>query len=142
MTDEFDIILNVRGSRAYGGEEDTLELMTEGRLFEQGGGKYAIEYQESELPGLPSTTMRVSVDGDAISMGRVGGQDMDFVFQKSKRHEACYTTPMGLMRVMVLPTRVTSEQLNGRGSIGIEYVIEYGEMSALNRLYIDYQLKN
>lgn len=139
--DRYNILLSVRGSHVEDGEEDTLELLTEGRLIKE-DEKYTIEYDESELSGMENTSTRVTVDGDRVYLQRTGMLQTEFVFTKSQRYEAVYDTPFGAMQMAVTPTQIKSDVSSEKGRIDLEYVVQVGEQSMLNRLNIDYRLKN
>ncbi len=139
--DRYNILLCVRGSHVEDGEEDTLELMTEGRLIKE-DEKYTIEYDESELSGMENTSTRVTVDGDRVHLQRTGLLQTEFVFTKSQRYEAVYDTPFGAMQMAVTPTQIHSNVSSEKGCIDLEYVVQVGDQSMLNRLNIDYRLKN
>ncbi len=139
--DSYNILLSVRGSHVEDGEEDTLELLTEGRLIKE-DEKYTIEYDESELSGMENTSTRVTVDGDRVHLQRTGMLQSEFVFTKSQRYEAVYDTPFGSMQMAVTPTQIKSDVSSEKGRIDLEYVVQVGEQSMLNRLNIDYRLKS
>ena len=139
--DQFDIILNVRGSHVEGDEENTLELFTEGLLTRE-NGTYIIEYDESEISGMENTKTRLTINGDNVSLKRMGMLETEFVFSKKQMYEAAYKTPYGMMQMTVLPTQVMSDLSDEKGHIDLEYVINVGEQSAINRLNIDYKLRS
>ncbi len=139
--EKYNILLNIRGSHVASGEEDTLELLTEGQLLQE-DEKYIIEYDDSAMSGLDNTTTRVTVEGDRVSVKRSGTVETEFVFTKSQRYEAVYDTPYGAMQMSVMPTQVSSDLSSEKGRLDLEYVIQVGEQSVLNRLNIDYKLKH
>lgn len=139
--DKNTILLNVKGSHVHEGEENTLELITEGLLtFDD--GKYTIEYDESGLSGVENTKTRLTVEGDKVSLKREGIMESEFIFTKRQMYEAAYETPFGMLQLSVLPTQIASDFSGEGGSIDLEYVVKVGEQSALNRLNINYKLRN
>jgi uncharacterized beta-barrel protein YwiB (DUF1934 family) len=139
--ERFDIILNVRGSHVEDGEEDSLELLTEGLLTRQ-DDTYVIEYDESEMSGMENTRTRVILEGDKVWLQRTGATESRFEFNRSQRYEAVYETPYGPLQMSIMPTRVRSDITDSGGRIGLEYVIQVGGQSALNKLDIKYKMKN
>jgi len=139
--DKQSIILNVRGSYGEDSENNTLELFTEGSLIEE-GGKYIIEYDESAMSGMENTKTRLIIDGDNVCLQRRGGFETEMVFSLRKLYAAAYDTPYGILQMSVLPTQVHSAVSAEKGHIDLAYVINVGEQSAFNKLYIDYRLKN
>ena len=64
------ILLTIKGSHiGVDGEQSSVELITEGRLFEKDGVVY-IEYEESEISGKEGTKTLISIDDNAVSMER------------------------------------------------------------------------
>lgn len=139
--DKYDIILNVRGSHIQGEEEDSLELITEGLLMRD-EDRFIIEYEESELSGTEHTKTRLIVEPDKIRLRRIGLSNTEFVFTRSQLYESAYDTPYGMVQMSVLPTQIDSAIHEKDGKVDLEYVVKIGSYSALNRLNIDYKLKN
>ncbi len=138
---QYDIFVNVRGSH-LGDEDSSMELFTEGTLTCEDNGSYTIEYDESELSGMENTTTRLHVEGERVSMRRKGMLDTEFVFLKNHTFEAAYETPYGMMQMSVLPTQIESVLTNQNGSIDLEYVIRIGDQQAVNKLNINYKVRN
>ena len=58
---------NIRGSQADEYDDSTMELYTEGMLTHD-GGKYIIEYDESEISGMENTRTSLTVEGDRVQL--------------------------------------------------------------------------
>ena len=136
-----DILLTIKGSHTEGGQEDAMELITDGFLTHE-NGSYIIEYDESELSGIENTKTRLKVEDECIHLERQGALQTEFVFAKTKPFEASYSTPFGAMQVSVFPTHVQSMLSDKEGNIDLEYIIKIGGAEALNKLYIQYKIKN
>ena len=133
-----NIMVNIRGSQADEYDDSTMELYTEGMLTHD-GGKYIIEYDESEISGMENTRTSLTVEGDRVQLRRTGAVETEFVFLKSRVFEAAYETPFGMMQMSVLPTQILSELSEEKGKIDLEYVIRIGDQQAVNKLNIDYK---
>ena len=133
-----NIMVNIRGSQADEYDDSTMELYTEGMLTHD-GGKYIIEYDESEISGMENTRTSLTVEGDRVQLRRTGAVETEFVFLKSRVFEAAYETPFGMMQMSVLPTQILSELSEEKGKINLEYVIRVGDQQAVNKLNIDYK---
>ncbi|WP_207721642.1 DUF1934 domain-containing protein [Christensenella tenuis] len=133
-----NIMVNIRGSQADEYDDNTMELYTEGMLTHD-GGKYIIEYDESEISGMENTRTSLTVEGDRVQLKRTGAVETEFVFLKSRVFEAAYETPFGMMQMSVLPTQILSELSEDKGKINLEYVIRIGDQQAVNKLDIDYK---
>ena len=95
-----NIMVNIRGSQADEYDDSTMELYTEGMLTHD-GGKYIIEYDESEISGMENTRTSLTVEGDRVQLRRTGAVETEFVFLKSRVFEAAYETPFGMMQMSV-----------------------------------------
>ncbi len=136
-----DILLTIKGSHTEGGQEDAIELITDGILSHENGSTI-IEYDESEMSGIENTKTRLRVENERIHLERQGALQTEFVFAKTTPFEAFYATPFGAMQVSVFPTHVQSLLSEKEGNIDLEYIIKIGDAEALNKLYITYKTKN
>lgn len=121
-------------------EEDQMELVTEGKLYERGGALYLI-YDESELSGMPGCSTRLKLKDDTIKMKRVGksiGIDTEIEFEKGKRYTGFYDTPYGAVEMEVLTNHIeTNVTEEGKGTIAIDYHISLkGLIEGRNKLNI------
>jgi len=121
---EKDVLISIKGLQRYeGAPPDLVELVTKGRLERTGRG-YTLSYQESELTGLEGTLTTFQVEGEQVTLLRVGEFNSQMVFQEGRRHLSMYNTPYGAMAIGV-NTRHLSAELNDQGGdIEIDYAIE------------------
>ena len=121
---EKEVVISIKGMQQYEGAlPDAVELVTAGRLARDGTG-YTLSYQESELTGLDGTLTTIQVDGEQVTLMRVGEFNSQLVFQEGRRHLSMYNTPYGAMSVGV-NTRHLLTQLNDQGgNIEVDYTIE------------------
>ena len=121
---EKEVVISIKGMQQYEGAlPDAVELVTAGRLARDGTG-YTLSYQESELTGLEGTLTTIQVDGEQVTLMRVGEFNSQLVFQEGRRHLSMYNTPYGAMSVGV-NTRHLLTQLNDQGgNIEVDYTIE------------------
>jgi uncharacterized beta-barrel protein YwiB (DUF1934 family) len=138
---KYDIVLNLKGTHLEHDEEDTVELYTEGKLICE-DDTYTIEFDESGITGVQDTLTQLTIDGDRIWFRHKGERHVELMFTKKHLFEAAYKTPDGLMQMSVLSTLIKSDISAEKGRIDLEYVIQAGDQSALNRLNIDYRQRN
>ena len=136
-----DIRLTIIGSQTENGEENTIELITEGLLLKQ-GDETVIEYDDGAMCGLEKTKTSLKIQDDCIHMRRTGEITTEFVFSEAKTYEAMYSTPMGMLQVNVFPTKVKSKLYDDGGMLDLEYEIKVGDYRAHNRLNIVYEATN
>ena len=90
---EKEVVISIKGMQQYEGAlPDAVELVTAGRLARDGTG-YTLSYQESELTGLDGTLTTIQVDGEQVTLMRVGEFNSQLVFQEGRRHLSVYNTP-------------------------------------------------
>lgn len=115
------ILLTIKGSHiGVDGEQSSVELITEGRLFEKDGVVY-IEYEESEISGKEGTKTLISIDDNAVSMERSGTSWSQLFFEPGKSYINSLVTPFGAMQMEIYPTRVKYELGEQEGRLDLKY---------------------
>lgn len=136
-----DIMLKITGRQmADKDDEDLMEFITEGKLYERGGSRYLI-YDESEFSGFPGCKTTLKLTGNTVRMKRIGEARRicaEFVFEKGKRFSSRYQTPYGSMDMEVLTSDVVNNLSDeGYGDIHIDYQVSIGGVAeGRNRLKI------
>ncbi len=122
---EKSVIISVKGKQSFAGEDDeTVELVTEGRLTQAGEGEYTLSYQESELTGLEGTLTTFQVEGERVTLLREGEVNSQMVFEEGRRHLSMYDTPYGALTIGINTRRLRTSLGERGGNIEIEYAIE------------------
>ena len=92
---EKPVIISIRGVQSIEpGEEDVMELVTQG-VLRQEEGEISLQYPESELTGLEGTLTTFRVADDRITLRREGILNSEMVFQEGQKHLSVYETPYG-----------------------------------------------
>ena len=119
-----EVVISIKGIQKYEGAlPDVVELVTAGRLVRE-GSSYTLSYQESELTGLEGTLTTIQVEGEQVTLMRVGEFNSQLVFQEGRRHLSMYNTPYGAMTIGV-NTRHLLDELNDQGGdIEVDYSVE------------------
>ena len=121
---EKEVVISIKGMQQYEGAlPDAVELVTAGRLARDGTG-YTLSYQESELTGLDGTLTTIQVDGEQVTLMRVGEFNSQMVFQEGRRHLSMYNTPYGAMSVGVHTRHLLAQLSDQGGDIEVDYAIE------------------
>ena len=121
---EKEVVISIKGMQSYEGAlPDVIELVTEGRLARDGSG-YTLSYQESELTGLEGTLTTIQVDGEQVTLMRVGEFNSQLVFQEGRRHLSVYNTPYGAMEIGVHTRHLLAELNDQGGDIEVDYSVE------------------
>ncbi len=125
-----DVIISIQGLQHYeGADEDTIELLTEGKL-EEADGALRLSYEESELTGMAGTTTLFHVEPEKITLLRMGATSSEMVFEQGKRHMSLYSTPYGSMEIGVMARKLSSTLSPTGGKIEVDYDIEINHMLA------------
>ena len=119
-----DVVISIKGMQKYeGNDPDTVELVTAGRLMKDKAG-YTLSYQESEITGLEGTLTTIQVEGEQVTLMRMGEFNSQMVFQEGRRHLSMYNTPYGAMSVGVNTRHLLADLSDKGGDIEIDYAIE------------------
>ncbi|QEK13270.1 DUF1934 domain-containing protein [Crassaminicella thermophila] len=132
------VMLKIEGmQKNMDGEENTIELFTEGKLYEKGDYIYLI-YEETEVSGMEGCTTTVKLSKDKISMKRFGALKSEIIFEKGKRFNTNYHTPYGTFNMEVLTKEIEYSITDAKkGDIRIEYFVNLqGMAESTNKLNI------
>lgn len=138
--DDCNVLVNVQGTHVQNGDRSETEFLTEGRLTRSVDG-YIIEYEESVWAGLSNSVARFVVHGEELWLQRSGEIETEYRLQERQTFQTAYRTPLGTMRMVILPTQIGSQMEPDSGRISLEYILTVGDSSALNSLDIRYQTK-
>lgn len=137
-----DIMLKITGRLIDDlGEEDQIEFVTEGKLYEKGNSFYMI-YEESEFSGMPGCKTSLKVTDTSLRMNRLGDADglhTAIEFEKGRRYNGIYDTPYGPIEMEVLTDSFERNlDKDGLGTIGVDYTISLkGYAETRNKLSIE-----
>ncbi|MEQ2456717.1 DUF1934 domain-containing protein [Flavonifractor hominis] len=133
---ENNVIISIQGRQSFEDTEDeTIELVTEGRLESEGDGAFTLSYQESELTGLEGTLTTFQIERGRITLLRMGSVNSEMVFEEGRRHLSMYNTPYGALSVGVNTKKMRSELSPAGGNIEIDYAIEIDHAVAGQNLF-------
>lgn len=119
-----DVLVRVKGTQTNDlGETDTIELVTEGRLFIR-DQHYYILYNETSLSGMEGTTTALKVEPQRVTLNRMGTAEQKTTFETGILNASFYVTPYGTMKIAVLPSKVQVDLTERGGSINLEYELQ------------------
>lgn len=120
-----NVIISIKGQQSYeDAEEETIELVTEGRLEDDGDDGYTLTYQESELTGLEGTTTTFHITPERITLHREGTLNSEMIFQEGQKHFSLYETPYGGLMLGVNTHRAKADFGEDGGNLSIRYALE------------------
>ncbi|MEG0765587.1 MAG: DUF1934 domain-containing protein [Pseudoflavonifractor sp.] len=137
------VIISVSAKQSFeDAEDETVELVTEGVLACEGGGDFTLSYQESELTGMQGTLTTFQVEGQRITLLRMGEYNSQMVFEPGRKHLSYYNTPYGTLSIGVNTNRMQAALDEHGGQITIDYGIEVDHaMAGRNLFQIDIREK-
>ena len=138
-----NVVISIKGRQSYPDmEEETIELVTEGRLDRDGENGYTLSYQESELTGLEGTLTTFQIEQGRITLLRVGEVNSQMVFEEGRRHLSMYNTPYGALSVGVNTEKMCADLGLSGGKIDIAYALEIDHaVAGRNRFQINVREK-
>lgn len=87
------------------GEQDKIELTTEGKYYEKNDCIFLV-YDESEISGMKGSTTTLKIKDKQVMMKRFGTQESELVFEKNMKHTTHYLTPYGTMEMDIVTSEV------------------------------------
>jgi uncharacterized beta-barrel protein YwiB (DUF1934 family) len=119
-----DVIISVKGTQENEDrEQNTLELITEGKYYQK-GSNYYITYKESEVTGMEGTTTTLKVGNGVVTLMRFGKINSQFVFQKGQKHVSSYDTDYGSFTIGIFANSVDINIDDSGGEIRVGYQME------------------
>ena len=125
-----DVVLTIRGTQTYEGQEpDVIELTTDG-VMEFCDGGWDISYEESELTGMAGVTTTFRVEPGKVLLNRSGTLRSQMVFQQGVPHESLYQMPFGALMITVCAKSVFFDIVPDGGMIDLVYSIDIENTAA------------
>ena len=121
-----DVTIKIIGKHIHDGmDEEQMELITEAQLYERNGVLYLI-YDESEVTGMEGVKTRLRLAPDSLKLSRSNdsGTGNEMRFEKGKRFENRYHTPVGPVDIEILTNEFeNSMTADGIGKVSVEYSV-------------------
>ena len=125
-----NVVLSVKGSQSYAGQEpEVIELVTDGTLEEIADG-WKLCYEESELTGLQGVYTTFLIQKDQVTLTRTGRLNSEMVFRVGEPHDCLYQMEFGVLMLTVCATRVNANITRDGGIIDLRYSIEIEQNDA------------
>ena len=81
---EKPVIISIKSTQNMDGQEDTIELVTQGVLRHSEEEGFALVYPESELTGLEGTLTTFRIAPDRITLLREGTINSEMIFEEGQ----------------------------------------------------------
>jgi len=132
------VLLNIKGTQREGNTNESIELLTEGRLSKKPEG-LLIEYDESELTGIEGCTTTLVLKNNCVTLERSGTLSMQMEFTPGCVFNSSLSTPYGTINLHVFASRVESELKETEGRLSLEYELSMGSLSTFNKLDLSFK---
>lgn len=131
------VVVTVVGTqRDDKGEENTIELISVGRMYTKNGIHY-ITYDESALSGMEGATTLIKLYSGHLSVVRMGSVEHKQEFRQGEKSYSTYITPYGTMKMNVYTNRLATAIVGASGTIDVNYELEIdGQWQSSNTLSI------
>ena len=103
-------------------EAESTEMTTVGSFY-QTDGFYCVEYEESEITGLPDTNTVVRASDKLVSVTRVGKFPSEMIFEADSNKVFVYNTPYGTISAELITDCIQVELGEDGGTISLAYSI-------------------
>ena len=124
LTKMKNVTVRIKSEQTEYGEKPTrIEQISEGQLF-RNGDEWNLTYKEARESGLDEsfTTIHMYPNG-AVSLDRVGVNQMKMEFIEGKKHIARMDTPHGILDIGILTNQVKINMNENGGKIALSYII-------------------
>ena len=135
---KWDVLLKLRGTQSYPGQEpDVIELTTDGQL-EQTENGWNLSYEESALTGMEGVMTTFRVDPGKVTLDRTGALRSTMIFEEGVPHDSLYQLDFGALLMRVCAKKVRFDITPEGGTVDLLYTVEIEQNEAGN---VDYHLE-
>ena len=119
-----DVIIKVVGTQGIDGEEDTVELTTEGR-FGINDGRYFLSYDEGQMLETGRVKTKIFINSpDSVVLQRSGDISSRMEIIKGERKSCFYSTPVGDICIGIYGENIELDLNEKGGSVNLVYTID------------------
>lgn len=138
LQNESNAIITIKSSQTIDGEQDSMEIITEGGYYEK-NGKFYIMYNDDETMGNSSSLIKV--DGDSVSIRRKGEYSSKFDLKEGTSYSFVYHMPYGDMAMQVDTKNVEISLGETGGELKMCYELDAGGNRQTNTIKISVKIR-
>ncbi len=132
-------LIKIVGKQSADGEEDVVELTTNGTLERVGEG-WKLCYHESEATGMDGTVTQLEIADNRLNLMRLGAHPSMLILEKNKRHHCNYHTPYGTIDLGTYTSELTYDLDDHGGELEFAYTLGFnGGISSAHNVHITVQ---
>lgn len=132
-------LIKIVGTQTVDGEEDVIELTTNGTLDRIGDG-WKLCYFETEATGMEGTITQLEITAGRLTLVRSGTHPSMLILEKYKRHHCNYQTPYGAIDLGTYASEIDFDLNEKGGKIVFYYTLGFnGGVSSAHKVHITVQ---
>lgn len=132
-------LIKIVGTQTADGEEDVVELTTNGTLERVGDG-WKLCYRETEATGMEGTVTQLDVSDGRLTLMRSGTHPSMLILEKNRRHHCNYHTPYGTIDLGTYTSELTYNLHDHGGELEFCYTLGFnGGISSAHNVHITVQ---
>lgn len=138
LQNEANAIITIKSRQEFDTEADSVEIISEGSYYCR-NGKYYIMYKDDASMG--NSTSMVKVDGECVSIKRMGEYSSYFELKKGKKYSFVYHMPYGDMAMELDARKVEISLGENGGELILCYLLDAGGNVQTNNINISVRKK-
>lgn len=132
-------LIKIVGTQTADGEEDVIELTTNGTLERTDDG-WKLCYNETEATGMEGTVTQLDVRDGRLTLMRSGTHPSMLILEKNQRHHCTYQTPYGAIDLGTYASELTFDLDEHGGTLTFCYTLGFnGGISSAHNIQITVQ---
>ena len=137
--DPIPVLLSVTGqSQQDGQQEERIHLVTTGKLNKKDEG-FSLHYEETQPDSGETSHITLDVFRGSVTMVRDGAYATSMVFERGRRFQGNYHTPMGDLEMGIYSTKVQYTSGEEKGDVTLQYQLDLqGHFVSMHELKVVY----
>ena len=132
-------LIKIIGTQTADGEEDVVELTTNGTLERVGDG-WKLCYNETEATGMEGTVTQLDITEGRLNLMRLGTHPSMLILEKNRRHHCNYHTPYGTIDMGTYTSELSYDLDDRGGELQFTYTLGFnGGISSAHNVHITIQ---
>lgn len=133
------VLLSVTGqSQQDGQQEERIHMVTTGHLSKTSQG-FSLKYEETQPESGETSQITLAMEPGSVTMSRNGSYATSMVFEKGRRFQGNYHTPMGDLEMGIFATRVQYHASEDKGDVSLQYQLDLqGQFVAMHELRVHF----
>ena len=132
-------LIRITGTQTADGEQDVLELTTNGTL-ERAKDGWQLCYRETEATGMEGTVTKLDITPGKLNLMRTGTHPSMLILEKNRRHHCNYHTPYGTIDLGTYTSELTYDLTDFGGELQFSYTLGFnGGISSAHTVHITVQ---